>query len=135
MHPQRTGWLAAALVAFAATVSVAPAQAQPRPGFTLNAALGGSVPYAGRESFVVARLAGVQGAAQRVVVSGTLPLVSLARPVFDPRPQLVLQGGMPLAEIGGAALSLNAYMSTGVLHNTPDEPRPLLGFAALRLLF
>ncbi|KAA2214713.1 hypothetical protein [Teichococcus oryzae] len=135
MHPRYCQWLAATFLTVAAAFLAPPAQAQPRPGFTLNAALGGAVPYAGRESFVVAKLAGAPATVQRITFAGTLPLVSQTRPVFDARPQLVLQGGMPLAEIGSARLSLNAYLSTGVMHADPDGPRPLLGLAALRLLF
>ncbi|MFC3126401.1 hypothetical protein ACFOD4_15150 [Pseudoroseomonas globiformis] len=135
MQPSRLTRIAllAALPLFA--FCGASATAQPRPTYTLNAALGGSVPYAGKESFVVARLAGKTPSQNVISLSGALPAITMTRPVFNSRPQLVLNGGMALGQIGGADVVLNGYLSTGVMSTGPEEPRPLLGLAALRFLF
>jgi hypothetical protein len=102
------------------------------PGFTLRAAIGGAVPYARKDSYLVANLAGSQE--KFLNLSSTPLLSSQVGAVFDSRPQLMLGGGLPLLHLGEARLSLTAVVSAGA---TPPlaEPRPVLGLAALRLVF
>lgn len=112
----------------------APAQAQGKETFTLRAAIGGSVPYARKESFVLANIAG-NPKGQKITLSSSIPQPAMAHSVFDARPQVVINGGVSLGSIGSAPLLLSAHISAGVMRAAEDEPRPLLGFAALRLLF
>jgi len=128
-----TRLLLLALLACAGLVSV-PAQAQGRENFSLQAAIGGSLPYARKDSFLVANISG-RPKERKLSLSGSLPLSVMMRPVFDPRPQFVLNSRIRLGHIGGAPLSLSAYVSAGVLSPGEDEARPLLGFAGLRLAF
>jgi hypothetical protein len=102
------------------------------PGFTLRAAIGGAVPYARKDSYLVANLAGPQN--EFLNLSSTPLLSSQVGPVFDSRPQLMLGGGFPLLHMGEARLSLNAVVSAGATP-PPTETRPVLGLAALRLIF
>lgn len=126
------------LVALGAGPSVRAQSVEPlspaEAGFTLRAAFGGAMPYARRESFVVATLAG-PAAGRRLSLASTLPLSGLVRPVFDARPQYVLGADLGLAEIGGARLSLDGLISAGAEPPTGEERRPLLGLARLRLVF
>lgn len=110
------------------------ARAQDAQGFTLQAAIGGGgVPFAKKESFVVATLGGgAKGG--KVAVASSLPLASLARPVFESRPLYVLGGGLGLGRIGEAQLSLDGQIAASA-NPAPDESRAVLGLARLRLVF
>ncbi|MDJ0387531.1 hypothetical protein QMO56_05350 [Roseomonas sp. E05] len=124
-----------AVLALLGSWAVAPsAQAQGKDMFTLRAALGGAVPYAQKESYVVANLtAPAQG--RQFSLASSLPLSQMVASVFDARPQLVLNGRLDLGRLGPAAVSLNAYVSAGVAEPAANAERPLLGLAALRLVF
>ncbi|MFC4166631.1 hypothetical protein [Teichococcus aestuarii] len=110
---------------------VAPAaQAQ---DFTLRAAIGGGgVPYAQKDSFLVATLGGPK--AGKVALATSLPLAALARPVFESRPLYVLGGGVGLGRLGQARLSLDGQFAAAA-NPAPDEARAMLGLARLRLVF
>ena len=115
----------------------APALAQEAPGLlppgvTLRAAIGGAVPFARRESYVVATLAGEK--AGKIAFAGSLPLSRLSRPVFEARPLYVLGGGVALGRVGAGRLSLDGQIATAA-ERPQDEPRPVLGLARLRLVF
>lgn len=126
--------LAAALL-LVGNLAVAPAAlAQGKDVFTLRAAVGGAVPFAQRQSFVVANLTG-EGREGQLSLASSLPLSQVAAPVFEARPQVVLNGWLDLGQLGPGALSLNAYVSAGVVEPEPATARPLLGLAMLRLVF
>ena len=113
-------------------LGAAPAQAQDAPGYSLRAAFGGAVPFARKDSYVVANLAGEKGG--KLALASSLPLASLRRPIFDARPQYVLGGDLALGDFGPGRLSLDGQIAAGA-EKVPDEPRPLLGLARLRLVF
>jgi hypothetical protein len=122
-----------ALLAGLLALTAAPgAWAQEDAGYSLRAAIGGAVPYARKDSYLVATLAGEKGG--KVAVASSLPLSSLRSPVFDARPQYVLGGGIKLGRFGPGALSLDGQVAAGA-ERVPDEPRALLGLARLRLVF
>jgi len=110
------------------------ALAQGKDVFSLRAAVGGAVPYAQKESFIVANLTG-SAKDRQLSVASSLPLSPMVAPVFEARPQVVLNGRLDLGRVGPGALSLNAYVSAGVVEPEPATPRPMLGLAALRLVF
>ncbi|MDQ1079926.1 hypothetical protein [Pseudoroseomonas cervicalis] len=101
-------------------------------GVTLRAAIGGAVPYARKESYLVATLGGEKSG--KIAFAGSLPLSSLSRPVFETRQLYVLGGGVALGRVGAARLSLDGQIATAA-ERPQDEPRPLLGLARLRLVF
>jgi len=128
--------LLAAALALLGSWAVAPSvQAQGKDMFTLRAAVGGAVPYARKDSFVVADLTKAVKGSGDVSLASSLPLSRMVAPVFEARPQLVLDGRLDLGRVGPAAVSLNAYVSTGVAEPAANTGRPLLGLAALRLVF
>ncbi|MCQ4162063.1 hypothetical protein NON00_19295 [Roseomonas sp. GC11] len=100
--------------------------------YTLGAAIGGAVPYATRESYVAATLLGER--AGQVALTNTLPMQSLVKPVFDSRPVYALGARVSLGKFGKAQLSLDGQIAAGA-EKAPDEPRPLLGLARLRVQF
>ncbi|WP_159999987.1 hypothetical protein [Roseomonas sp. 18066] len=122
-----------ALLAGLLALAGAPAaQAQDDAGYSLRAAFGGAVPFARKDSYVVANLVGQKGG--KVAVASTLPLSSLRSPIFDARPQYVLGGDIALGRFGPGDLSLDGQIAAGA-ERLPDEPRPLLGLARIRLVF
>lgn len=119
-----TGFLLGAILAAPA------ARAQ---DFTLRAAIGGGgVPYAQKDSFLVATLGGRKSG--KVALATSLPLAALARPVFESRPLYVLGGGVGLGQFGQARLSLDGQFAAAA-NPAPDEARAMLGLARLRLVF
>ncbi|MXP62600.1 hypothetical protein E0493_04435 [Roseomonas sp. M0104] len=127
--------LAAALALLGSWAAAPSAQAQSEDLFSLRAALGGAVPFAQKESYVVADLTQAAQGNGQLSLASSLPLSRMVAPVFDARPQLVLNGRLDLGSLGAAAVSLNAYVSAGVAGAAANAERPLLGVAALRLVF
>lgn len=119
-------------MAMAMAMAAPAALAQEGRDFTLRAAIGGSVPYAQKESFLVATLGGAKGG--KVAFASSLPLAALAKPVFESRPLYVLGGGVGLGRIGAAHLSLDGQFAASA-NPAPDESRAMLGLARLRLVF
>ena len=124
---------AVAILGLLVLAAAPPVRAQDNPGYSLRAAFGGAVPYARKDSYVVATLAGASKD-RKLALSSSLPLASLSRPIFDSRPQYVLGGNLALGHVGGGVLSLDGQIAAGA-EKVPDEPRPLLGLARLRLVF
>lgn len=124
----------AALVAVLIIGLMSPAaKARDAKDFTLGVAIGGGgVPFARKDSFLVASLGGAKGG--KISVASSLPLAALARPVFEPRPLYVLGGGLGLGRIGAARLSLDGQIAAAA-NPAPDESRAVLGLARLRLVF
>ncbi|PHK95682.1 hypothetical protein CR162_07500 [Pseudoroseomonas rhizosphaerae] len=108
------------------------AKARDAKDFTLGVAIGGGVPFARKDSFLVASLGGAKGG--KISVASSLSLAALARPVFEPRPLYVLGGGLGLGRIGAARLSLDGQIAAAA-NPAPDESRAVLGLARLRLVF
>ena len=130
--------LALAMLLATATLLPAPAEAQSSqsaaPGLvTLRAALGGAMPNAKRNSYLVANLLGNE--TQLFSLSSSAPLEAQTRPVFDARPQLRLGSRITLGQLGRAKVSLDTVVSAGAIFVPEDEPRPMLGLASLRLIF
>ena len=127
--------LVAALALLGSWAMAPAAQAQDRDRFMLRAALGGAVPYAQKDSYLIADLTKAVKGRGKLSLAHSLPLARTTTPVFDARPQFVLDGRLNLGRLGAAAVSLNAVLSTGVAEAAPNGDRPLLGLAALRLVF
>lgn len=118
-----------------AVTSGAP-QAQERGAgeFSLNAMVGGALPYSVGGGYVVTRLISPDAEARLIDFSRGSPFGAGPKDVFDARPQVGLGGRYELpSRRGGAKLALKAMVSAGM--ERPDGERPILGLAGVVLVF
>ncbi|MFC0410422.1 hypothetical protein [Roseomonas elaeocarpi] len=115
--------------------AVLPAAAQARDdGLEVTAAVGGSVPLpqlGGDAIYLSADLLG----GHVLKVGKSVPMLAQVKNVWDARPQLMIGGRYPIAELPGLGqLSVSGLVS-GALEAAPEEPRPVVGLAKLQLRF
>lgn len=112
------------------------AQEGRRGDLTLNAIVGGALPYStGEGGYVVTRLINPDADAHIIDFARQSPFGPNVKNVFDARPQVGLGGRYELGKTsGGAKLALKAMVSTGMERPAEGE-RPLLGMAGLSVLF
>lgn len=102
--------------------------------FSLNAVVGGALPYSTSAGYVVTRLITPEGAAPTLGFTRSLPFGGGVKEVFDARPQIGLGGRYELGRTrGGAKLALKAMVSAGM--ERPEGERPMVGLAGISLLF
>jgi len=102
--------------------------------FSLNAMVGGALPYSVGGGYVVTRLISPDAEARLIDFSRGSPFGAGPKDVFNARPQVGLGGRYELhSRRGGAKLALKVMVSAGM--ERPDGERPILGLAGVVLVF
>jgi hypothetical protein len=127
---------AAMAMIFLLFVPSAMAQEGRQGDLTLNAIIGGALPYStGGGGYLVTRLINPDEDARIIDFARQLPFGTDVKNVFDARPQFGLGGRYELGRTpGGAKLALKAMVSTA-MERPAEGDRPLLGIAGLSVLF
>ncbi len=100
---------------------------------SLNAIVGGALPYATDTGFVVTRLITPDAGGRSIDLTRGQPFGGAVKEVFDARPQVGLGGRYVLRRDGGAKLAVKAMISAGL--ERPDGERPMVGLAGISLIF
>jgi hypothetical protein len=116
--------------------SVAMAQEGRRGDLSLNAIVGGALPYSTNGGgYMVTRLINPDEDSPTIGFTRLPPFGADLKNVFDARPQFGLGGRYELGKAwGGAKLALRAMVSTAMERPAEGE-RPLVGIAGLSVLF
>jgi hypothetical protein len=127
---------AAMALMFLCFVSSAVAQEGRQGDLTLDAIIGGALPYSTNGGgYMVTRLINPDEDARIIDFARQSPFNANVKNVFDARPQFGLGGRYELGRTaGGAKLALKAMVSTA-MERPAEGDRPLLGIAGLIVLF
>jgi hypothetical protein len=101
--------------------------------FSLNAVVGGALPYSTSAGYVVTRLITSDRDGHSIDFTRSQPFGGQVKEVFDSRPQIGLGGRYELGRSGGAKLALKAMVSAGT--ERPEGARPMVGLAGISLVF
>jgi hypothetical protein len=110
------------------------AQAGEAGNFSLNAVIGGALPYSTGAGYLVTRLIVPDDGTRGFDVTRSPPFGGGVKEVFDARPQFGLGGRYELGRTGGGAkMALKAMLSAGM--ERPDGERAMVGLAGFSLVF